>query len=72
MVATLQPFGAIMLGGGSTFRVDGYMDGWNGQLSSPPDVPVYASEYRDGYLQGIADAAYAAEYRRTHPDTVQP
>ena len=58
----------MSLNGGSTFRVDGYHAGFKGQPSTPPDVSVYAQEYRDGYAQGQEDAEYAAEYRRTHPD----
>ena len=41
----------------STFYADGYRDGYNSGRArpgrkSPPDVPVYAAEYLDGFRDG--------------------
>jgi len=44
----------------STFYRDGFRDAETNQPMSPPDIPVYAMEYRQGY----SDAARAYLERR--------
>ena len=46
----------------SAFYSDGYRARLNGEQCSPPDVPVYAAEYRQGYY----DAAFSPQARRKY------
>ncbi len=39
----------------STFYHDGYRDSELGLPMSLPDIPVYAMEYIDGYIDAIED-----------------
>lgn len=40
----------------STFNDDGFRDGHKGLPANPPSVSVYASEYMDGYNEGVEHA----------------
>lgn len=39
----------------STFYSDGYRDAKDGAPCSPPDVPIYESEYKEGFEQYALD-----------------
>jgi hypothetical protein len=40
----------------STFYSDGFVAATRGYPFSPPCIPVYASEYKDGWNDGLIDA----------------
>jgi hypothetical protein len=42
----------------SSFRTDGYRDAMRGDEPSPPDVPVLAAEYWEGYADRKHEEAF--------------
>ncbi len=51
----------------STFRDDGYRDGLAGKPVDPPTIPVFAAEYRDGYIVGQVERDRTGDLFQTPP-----